>query len=303
MKSRKHPQAARADRIASRLADALRGAKLVRGLSRRAPELKALPTEALERAVERCETAAGFWTALDLWGRERDPLFTKLARTLRRWIRVETLLGRLEAHNRRVAEKRAVLATEDSRAELLEALGGVAAMERWERAWEAAGAVGELGAEHKGIEFDKPQASAKPKHTGLSKPVQPEWYRRQKAGLAWRFRLAGVPRSRSAGRNTVRGCRMDSRQRGDDRIGGDDRRRLNDCRIAVWPEELGYAVQVTSPATRPARRSREREMARFRPRPTGFTPRRRVWETSSALQSGRASFGSPNGGHDRLFPP
>ena len=278
------------------------------------PGLVRIPEGRLARAIERCERRAGFWARRDLFGRWRDPEFKRLAKALARWTRLESLMGVLEDYNWRVATKRAVLADPGRRAGLREALGGDAAMARWEAAWEAAEAReagdGETahtgcglrgcdcvvcGGEFVGYEYgdgdeDGPSGGTPADHVLTDRrPIahpgesrDPSHGNPDKAWMTDTFRLASRPdgaRSRSSRRTR----RMDPGFRRDERNCG-----RRSSRIPVWPSEL------VPPCPEP-----KHEMGVVRP-PFAHP---QTAPDLRGIRGWRPAAQNPYAPYDRLFPP
>ena len=79
------------------------------------PPLRKLPVLPVVEAIARAERAAMLWLADDLFGRWRDRMFRHTARLARKLLRLEGLRGEVEAHNRRVETKQAVLESPELR--------------------------------------------------------------------------------------------------------------------------------------------------------------------------------------------
>ena len=79
------------------------------------PPLRKLPVLPVVEAIARTERAAWLWLGRDLWGRVRDGMFRHTHRLVRRLLRLERLRGEVEAFNRRVETKQAVLESPELR--------------------------------------------------------------------------------------------------------------------------------------------------------------------------------------------
>lgn len=210
----------------------------------------------LDRRLRRANAAAEnrlVAVAKDFGG---DPDFRKLARGMRALLRLERVWDYVRERGLALERKAEVLRTR--RAELLAALGGEAALARWERSWDAkdgpkaARGSGEVPDGHDAI---RPGAKA----WGRATPRTPEGAARAHDALRDEFRLAGRPRRRGAKRASG------SRSR---RSGGPTRARV--VRIPVWPEEL---------RARDERRDRSRQ----------------VWTRGEAGSRGRSGGSGPRG--------
>ena len=267
------------------ITEALRGAPLRRSATRRAPVVRALPMRGVVDAIERCELRALFWARRDLFGRWRDPGFERLQSAVLRWLRLERLLERLKDHNWRVDRKREVLEDDEARAELREALGGDAAMMRWEAAWSAAEADApepepegcglrgcdcvKCGGEFVGYDYDDAKAPTASPGIGRRRPnPRPE-------GLRAVFRLASTPRrvgsARDAGRRDRELRPHEATRTISDAHGDECASWRMFVRIPVWPSELRKRRRSASARgaranVRPTRR--ERECARVQQNPS-----------------------------------
>ena len=231
----------------------------LRRLARRAPRVGQIATAPLHREIAEAEAESLAW----LEAPERDPQLWRVWRLAGRLVRLERLLDRVRAWNARWAAKREVLADAALRDELLEALGGDAALARWEARWEASS--GRAEPERDRCPESRPpsriveEAEAvalypweRGEETFDGTPiVTPERVRAGlHAGLRARFRLPGVPtakgeRSRREGRGAARG-------------------RGRAVRIAVWPEELRGEVREERRG-RPGRGPKRFRSKRYKP--------------------------------------
>ena len=183
-----------------------------------------------------------------------DGEFRGLARGVRGLMRLERAWSWLRARGRSLERKAEVL--RERREDLLEALGGEAALARWDAAWGAegeseGGSDGKGGAADRGVVHhsggvpdwyremrarERAEARAKVQAKRVKEKSAPDAavLRRQtlRAELRAEFRLAGRPRRRVEGE--AAGQRIPART-GTGRGAGHGSRRV---RIPVWPEEL-----------------------------------------------------------------
>ena len=187
---------------------------------RRAPRWVMLPERALRREIDRHEREA---LRLAEAGESCGVAFARLVKA---WVVVERVYWDVREWNRRVRFKRMVLGDGVLRAELREALGGDAAMERWERAWEAEG-------REEGTVEGSGQAKGEANNLGLGSRFrgnygEAESRRKLHGELRARFRLARRPGVARKGAGSLGPC-LRRGERKKDRGG---------FRIPVWPEEL-----------------------------------------------------------------
>ena len=217
---------------------------------RRAPKWVMLPERALRAEIDRCEREG---LRLAKAGRSSGAAFGRLVKA---WVAVERLYWDVREWNARVRFKRVVLADAGLRAELRDALGGDAAMARWEAAWESEErdeGSPECGREpHDKAEAMDPSYRWDERGGGGSSECPP----RERCGAARdkselecvrdglhgelraRFRLARRPRGAGAteGSSSPRPLKRERRTR----------RQARGFRIPVWPEELKAAERDES---------------------------------------------------------
>ena len=222
----------------------------LRRLARRAPRVGRIATAPLVREIAEAERESLDW----LDAPKRDPQLWRVWRLAGSLVRLERLLDRVRAWNARWAAKREVLADAGLRGELREALGGEAALERWEAIWEAGG--GNAEPERDRCQQSRPASQIveeaeevalypweRGEETFDGTPIEtPERVRAGlHADLRARFRLPGVPTGRTTqARRAGRGASC-----------GQGRA----VRIAVWPEELRGEVREERRG-RPGRRAK-----------------------------------------------
>ena len=272
--------------------------------------LSALPVEAVATWLVWLEREA-----LRVLSRrpKADRQFRRTLALSRAMVRLETWLGRACTWNRMAARKRTAMATEAGRAEVLAALGGEAAAERWERRAAGLGKAREARPDwywdfkareraEAAIVFD-PISGSVPSHvqgassdmTGVlgeqARPMEAPGQARGQLGDRVRFRWAALPR---AGKrlSVARGYRIA------------ERRLPNEMPIPVWPCEVvkakayadmesrvadavaAHAAQLAAvrkaDATKRARPD-ARDAGQYRPSPSG-----------SRFAAGRAAFHRDN---------
>ena len=245
-----------AARSAARAAERLRGSLGAREVVRSLPLGWSVAArrvlrrmDGLLRRANAAEEARLVAVARDFDG---DGEFRCLARGVRGLVRLERAWSWLRERGRRLERKAEVL--RERREDLLEALGGEAALARWDAAWAAEGeseednegAAADAGVVHhsggvpdwyremRARERAEARAKLQAKRVEVESVPDAAALRREalQAELRAEFRLAGRPRRRMEGETAGR---RTSARTGEGRLAGRGSRRV---RIPVWPEEL-----------------------------------------------------------------